>query len=227
MSLCQCHPVEDAHLRKQFSCLEIVLDLLEYPRMSVSGASDHDGIHSVPVKIFLGLLRRVYVSVSDDRNMHSRVFLHLSDQSPVRLSRVHLASCASVDGQSLDSHILESLGKLNDDLRVFIPSESRLYGHGKLDRLHHLSGDLHHLIRFSHHSGASTSSCNLVHRTTEIDVHKVCTMPSGNLCRSFCHHGRIHHRLRNVSVDLDSDRSLVIICDELLERLSCISDKSI
>ena len=159
--------------------------------------------------------------------MHSRVFLHLSDQSPVRLSRVHLASCASVDGQSLDSHILKSLGKLNDDFRILIPSQSGLYGHRKLHGLNHLSGDLHHLIRFSHHSGASTSSCNLVHRTTEIDVHKVCTMPSGNLCRSFRHHGRIHHGLRNVAIDLDSDRSLVLICDELLERLSCVADKSV
>ena len=159
--------------------------------------------------------------------MHARILLHLSDKSPVRLSRVHLASCTSVNGQSLDSHILKPLGKFDDDLRVFVPSESGLYGHRKFHSLHHLSGDLHHLVRFPHHSRACPSACNLVHRAAEIDIHKVCSMSSGNLCRSFRHHGRIHHGLRNVAIDLYSDRSLVIICDELLERLSCVADKSV
>ena len=195
--------------------------------MAVSGTPDHDSVHTIALKRLCSLLWGGYVSVSDDRDMHPRILLHLSDQGPVRLALVHLAAGASVDGQRPDSHILQPLGQLHDDLRVLVPAKPGLHRHRKLHRLHDLSGDLHHLVRLPHHSRTGSAAGDLAHRTSEVDVHEVCSVPSGNLRSPFRHDSRIHHRLRDISVYLDSDRSLIVVCHELFERLAGIADESV
>ena len=159
--------------------------------------------------------------------MHARILLYLSNQCPVCLACVHLAAGTAVDGQGLDAHVLQSLGQFHDDLRVLVPSQAGLDSHGKFHGLHDLACDLYHLIRFTHHARAGTATCDLVDRASEVDVHKVCTMASCDLCGLLRHLGCIHHRLRYVSVNLDSDRGFVIICNELLEGFSCIADQSV
>ena len=227
MSLCQGNPVDDAHLRQKLARLKVMPDLPEYPRMAVRRTPDHYRVDPVPVEIFLRLLRRIYVPVSDYRNMHPGILPDLSDQCPVRLSGVHLAAGASVDGQSLDTDILQPFGEFHDDLRIFVPAQAGLHRHRQLHRLDHLARDLDHLVRFAHHSRSRAAPCDLVYGTSEINVHKVGTMASGDFGGPFGHHSRIHHRLRNVTVYLYSDGGLIIVGHEFFERLACVADQPV
>ena len=227
MALCKGHSVVHTHLRKQLSGLEIVLYFLEDPRVSVSRTSDHYRVDSISVEIFLCLLRGVDVSITYYRYMHARVFLHLSDERPVGLACIHLAAGASVDGQSLYSDILQPLRKFHYYLRILIPSQTCLYGHRQLDGLDDLSCDLDHLVGLSHHSRACSTSCNLVDRTSEVDVHEVGSMPSGDFRRPFGHYGRIDHRLRDVAVYLYADGGFVIVCHQLFKRFAGVADESV
>ena len=227
MPLSKCNPVCDTHLRQKFPSVEIVLYFLEYPRMTICGTAYHHAVNPISVKVFFCLLRRIYVAVSDNGDAHPRVFLYLSDQGPVCFSLVHLAACASVNSKRLNADILQPFCEFNYDFRVLVPSKAGLYGNRQLDCFHHLSGDFDHLVRFSHHPRAGTAACYLADRTSEIDVYKVRSMSACNLCRLLRHLRRIYHRLRNVAVNLDSDRRFVVICDQFFKRLACIADESV
>ena len=227
MSFSEFNSVGHTHLREQFAGLQIVLDLFEYPWMTICRASDHDAVNAISVKVFFRLLRRIYITVSDNRDVHSGVLLYLSDQSPVGFPLIHLAACAAMHCKRLNAHILKSFGEFDDDFRVLVPAKACLYGNRQLDRFHHLSGDFDHLVRLSHHSGTGTAACNLADRASEIDVYKVCSMTACNLRSLLGHLCRIHHRLGDVSVYLDADRGLIVVCDQLFQRLSRIADEPV
>ena len=120
--------------------------------MSVGRPSDHDSIDSIAVECFPCLLWGINVAVTDDGDVHPRVFLYLSYECPVCLSFVHLAPGPPVDRKCLDTYILQPLSKFDDNLRVLIPSEPCLDSNRKFHGIHYHSGNFHHLVRLPHHS---------------------------------------------------------------------------
>ena len=214
MSFGKRHPVQDRHGRKQLPGVQIMSDLPENPRVSVSGPAYHDSVHSISPEVFPGLLRRVYVPVADNGNVNPGIFLHFPYECPVRFTLVHLAACPSVYCQCLDSCILQPFCQFYYYLGIFVPSEPGLHCDRKLYGIHYHAGNHYHLVRLFHHAGSRPSAGNLVHRTSEIDVDKVRPVSSDNLRSLFRHFGRIYHRFRNIPVNLDAYGSFIIVCKQ-------------
>ena len=70
--------------------VECQLLTTEDPRAAEGGASDHHGIHAVCVESLIGLIERMDVTITYNRNMYARVALHLTNQGPVGIACVHL-----------------------------------------------------------------------------------------------------------------------------------------
>ena len=70
----------------------------ENPRTSKCGATYHNGIHTVGLKRLIGLVKTVYIAITNNRNMYLWITLHLADKSPVCLAGVHLTAGTTVDG---------------------------------------------------------------------------------------------------------------------------------
>ena len=103
----------DFLIHRQWGCtriVEIITDFLEYPRSAEGGSANHHGIHAIAIEGKLGFLRSGDVTIADDRDVDARIVLHLSDEAPVCLARVHLASGSAMDGKGLDATILQLLG---------------------------------------------------------------------------------------------------------------------
>ena len=215
----QCHTLPHSHLRQYLPGLQVMLYFPENPRMPVCGPAYHDAVHTVAVERLPGLLRGVDVPVANYRDVHAGVLLDFPYQGPVGFSGVHLAACPSVYGKCLYARILQTLGELHDDFRVFVPAQAGLYGDWQLHRVHHHAGDLDHLVRFLHHPGPCPAPGYLADRAAEIYVHQVCPVPSRDAGRVFRHPGGVDHCLRDVAVYLDAYRGLVVIGHELGEGL--------
>src|SRR5690606_41458353 len=70
--------------------------------------SDHNAIDFIfhtPGGCFF---HRVYVSISKNRDLNTRITFYIPYHTPVGLPLIHLGSCASVDGQCFDAHILKA-----------------------------------------------------------------------------------------------------------------------
>ena len=70
--------------------VEIEFFATEDPRTAEGGAPDHHGIHAIGVESLIGLVKRMDVTISYNRNMDARVALHFANQRPVGVACVHL-----------------------------------------------------------------------------------------------------------------------------------------
>ena len=57
-------------------------------------------------KTFLGPLRRSNITITDNRDMNTRILLDVAYQGPVGFTGVHLGTSATMNGQRLDTTIL-------------------------------------------------------------------------------------------------------------------------
>ena len=126
--------------------------LFEYPRSAKAGTSYHDSIHSVTFETLFGALRCGYVSVTDNRDTHTRILFYFTYQNPVGFSRIHLCAGTSVNGQCLDTAVLQLFGKFDDDFVFGIPSQTGFYGNGNLNGINHGAGDFQHLRDILQHA---------------------------------------------------------------------------
>ena len=201
--------------------------LPENPWMPERCPAYHYAVNSVSVKCFPSLFRRIDVPVADDWNMHPRIVLYLTYKSPVCLALVHLAPGPSVYGKCLNAGILKSFCQIHYDFRVLVPAETGLYGHRLLHGVHYHFRDHHHLVRLPHHPRAGSASCNLAHRTAEVDVNQIAAVAPGYFSGGFRHPGSLHHRIRIVSVDLDAYRGFLVRGLHLGDGLGGIPDEAV
>ena len=176
---------------------------------------------------FCRLLRGIYVTVADYRDVHSRILFYFPYECPVGFPGIHLAAGAPVYCEGLDPGVLEPFGQLDDYFRVLVPSQAGLDCNGKFHGIDHHPCDFHHLVRFAHHSGACSAAGYLADRTAEIYVDEVGSVSAGDLCGIFSHSGGIDHRFRDIAVDLNAYGSFIVICDQFCQRLLRIADQSV
>ena len=122
--------------------VEHVAHLLEYPRTAERGATYHHRIHAVAVERVARLLGRADVAVADDGDVYARVALHLADERPVGVARVHLCARSAVYGERLDAAVLQRLRQVADDELFVVPSQARLHRDGRVHRLHYFARDV-------------------------------------------------------------------------------------
>ena len=185
--------------------------LLEYPRASKCGTSNHYGIDTIAVERLLGLPGAGDVAIADDGDMYARIVLHLAYERPVGLTSIHLAARAPVDGESLYAAVLKLLGKGCDDKVLAVPSQSRLHGYGHLDSLDNLSGNVEHQRYVAEHSCSCSLAGNLLDRTTEVDVDDVGRCLLDYPCS-------LNHVLYRPSVYLYSHRTLLVADGKFADR---------
>ena len=89
-----------------FTCFQIMFKFLENPGTTEPGPSNHDGIYSILFKTLFGTLWSTDVTVSDNGDTHSRIFLDFSNQGPVGFTGIHLCTGTSVEGQGFNSAVL-------------------------------------------------------------------------------------------------------------------------
>ena len=120
----------DRNIAERF-VFEQEMGLLENPRIADCTAANEDTIDAVVFESCDGLMRRNDVAVAEDRDVHSRVVLHVSDERPIRGAFVHLRFGAAVDAESRYADILESLSEFHDGFVVLVEAETRLHRDGK------------------------------------------------------------------------------------------------
>lgn len=163
--------------------VEQVAHLLEYPWAAEGGASYHDGIHSVAVEGVACLLGSADVAVADDGDVYARIALHLAYQRPVGFARVHLGTCASVNGERLDAAVLQSFCQIGYDEIVGVPSKARLHGDGRVYCLHHIACYVEQQRYVLQHSGSCSLASHLLHGAAEVDVDDVGMHFFNDACR--------------------------------------------
>lgn len=183
--------------------VEQVAHLLEYPWAAEGGASYHDGIHSVTVESVAGLFGGADVAVADNRDVYAWVALHLAYQRPVGFARVHLGTCASVNGERLDAAVLQSFCQIGYDEIVGVPAQTRLHGDGSVYCLHHIACNVEQKRYVLQHSGTGTLASHLLYGATEVDVDDVRVHLLYYAC---C----LDHRLYVASVYLNAYGSLLV-----------------
>ena len=207
----QRHFFRSGNRRNRFAMLQIVFHFAEYPRRTDGCTAHHNAVDTVAVEIVGELFGRGDVAVADNRYLYARIVLHLSNQCPVGLSGVHLAACASVNGQRLDAAVLKLFGKRSDDFVLTVPAQTGFHRHRQLHGLDNGSRDGKQLGNVAEHTGSRTLRCHLLHRATEIDVNHV---RSGR----FCYAGCLHHRFHLLAVYLNGNGAFRRIGVELACR---------
>ena len=72
--------MRNSFLLRPSSFLQIIPDLLEYPRSSKGGTTNHHRIHPIAFKRLFGLLGSGDITITDNRDMDARVRFHLTNQ---------------------------------------------------------------------------------------------------------------------------------------------------
>ena len=85
-------------LWKKLPCIQIMIQSVKQPGISSGSPGYHQTVTSCFLKHPFSILRCKNITVSNNWNPHS--LLHLTDNLPVRLSRIELFSCSSVDCHS-------------------------------------------------------------------------------------------------------------------------------
>ncbi len=191
----------------QLAGLQIFLHLPEYPRGTKTCTPYHHAVYSIGIESMFCLLCSLYVAVADDRNLYAWVCFHLSDESPVGISGIHLRARAPMDCQRLYAAVLQARCKLGDYLVFAVPAEACLDCHRDVDCFHHSLCDGEHLFRIAQHSCSRTFSCHLLHRASEVDVEYVRARLLYNLCR-------LHHSLWFATIDLYCHGAFAVVDSE-------------
>ena len=199
----------------------------EEPGGTESGTADHDGIDAVAIEAFFRALGCTHIPVPYNGYAHARVILHRADEGPIGFTAVHLAARATMDSEFLNTAVLESFGKINDEgcsigqiEARFIPTKAGFAGDGSVNGIDNRFGDLEHFWYIFEQTCACSFARHFLNRTSEIDIDEI-GMSLLDYTRS------IRHTLGVTSVDLDGDRSLGIMDGEFASRGSYIAYQSI
>ena len=148
--------------------------LTEYPRPSKRSPPYHDSIHAITFKTFTCPLRSRDVPIPNYRNMHTRIILYLTNQSPVGLTCVHLRTGSPMNGERLNATVLQLLGQVNDYLMVVIPSQACLHRYQcPWHSIYDSTGDSQHLRHVLQHTCSSPLACHFLYGATEIQVQHI------------------------------------------------------
>ena len=90
-------------LWKKLPCIQIMIQSVKQPGISSGSPGYHQTVTSCFLKHPFSILRCKNITVSNNWNPHS--LLHLTDNLPVRLSRIELFSCSSVDCREIGGMI--------------------------------------------------------------------------------------------------------------------------
>ena len=85
-------------------CLQIGLDLLEYPRIAHGGAAYHDRVAACLFNHPLGIFRRLDISVPDHRDGHD--ILDPTDNTPIGMAGKSLIGITRMDSDRLCACVL-------------------------------------------------------------------------------------------------------------------------
>ena len=171
------------------SCLQIVFHFLEYPRATETGTAYHYGINAISVETFLCPLRSGYIAISYDRNMHTRIVLYLTYESPVSLACVHLRACTSMNSQSLDTAVLQLLSQFHYYLMFRIPSQTCFHRNRYLNSIYHSFCYLKHFRHILQHARTGSLAGHTLDRTPEVQIQYIRFCLLYYLCclnHSFC-----------------------------------------
>ena len=122
--------------------IQIVAHFFKDPGLSKGCPANHDSIYAKTLESQFGFLGRSNVAVANDRNVDARIVFHLANQRPISISGVHLTARAAMDGQRLNTTILQLFGQFGDNKIVFIPSQACLHRYWRTHSFDHLSGNL-------------------------------------------------------------------------------------
>ena len=186
------------------SVLEIVADILKYPRATKRSTTNHHGIYAILLEALFGALGSGDIAIADDGDMNAGIALDLSDEGPVGFACVHLAAGATMDSERLDSAVLELLRKLGDDAVVIIPSKTRFNCNGKAHGIHYCTRDIKHLGDIFEKTSTRAFIGHFLHRAAEIDVDEIGLRLLHDTCS--CGHG-----CYIFAVDLNSNRPFFIV----------------
>ena len=122
----------------------ILLHFLENPWCAYRGSAHHNAVHAVAVVVFFQFLGRSDVAVADNGDVHTGVVLHLANQRPVGFTGVHLATGAAMDGEGLNTAILQLLCHFHNVLGVAVPTEAGFCSHRQIHGIDHRASDFAH-----------------------------------------------------------------------------------
>ena len=187
---------------------------LEYPRAAEGGTPNHHSIHPIAFEGIQGSLARGDVTVANDRDAHTRVLLHLADERPVCLTRVHLCSRTAMDGERLDARILELFCQRYNNLVTFVPAQASLGRDGYIDGLHHGACNFEHARHILQESGTGALAGHALHGTTEVDVEHI------GVGALYYDLGRVAHGHGVLAINLDSHGALGLADGEFLQTFA-------
>ena len=145
---------------------------------------------------------------------------HPADKRPIRLAAIHLRARAAVDRKGRNARILQPQGYIDYVLRILVPAQTRLDGHGQRHGLHYAARHLDHQRHVAHHARSRAAPRYLLHGAAEIYIDKIGP-------RSLGYARRLHHRLDEVSVYLNTHGPLRLVDVELGARLPRIADQAV
>ena len=134
-------PIE-GHRVIMLARIEIGTHILEEPRLTKSGTTYHYSIDPITVKGISRLFCCTDVAIANDRDVRTRILLHLANERPVGFTLIHLAACPAMYGQRLDTTILQLFSQFNDDFVLTIPTQTGLHCDRNIDGFNHLTGDV-------------------------------------------------------------------------------------
>src|ERR1035437_7997929 len=123
------------------------------------GSSNHNAIHTITVFLFQCLLRRIYIAITYNRNMHAGIVFNLSNEGPIGLSFVHLRTGSPMNSDGLDAEILQPFGNLYNLFTAVVPAKAGLYGYRKMCCFDHSFCNRHHTGNIFQQSGATAFTC--------------------------------------------------------------------
>ena len=85
------------------------LTTTEKPRTAEGGTTNHDGIDTIRVESLVGIGQRLDVAIANNRNVNMGIALDLTDERPVSITCIHLATGTSMNRQSLNATLLQLL----------------------------------------------------------------------------------------------------------------------
>ena len=203
-----------------FSRLQVMFHLLKNPRPTNRPTPNHHSINTILIKTLSRPLWSCNITIPNNRNSHSRIILHLTNQCPISLTSIHLRSRTPMNRQRLSTTILYSLCQINNNFRLVIPTQTRLHRNRYLHRLNHSLRDSQQLRHITQHARTSPLTSNLLHWAPKIQIQNIRSRLFHNPCS-------LHHRIHILAINLYRHRSLLIMYSQLLLRTFHITYQSI
>ena len=126
-----------------------------------------------------------------------------------------------MDGERLDAAVLELLGKVDDNLRVVVPSKSGLNCNRKFHCIDDGACDFEHEGYVAEHACSCSFACHFLDRTAKVDVDDV------RVCLLLYYLGCLDHRSDLATVNLYGNGAFFVANGYLLQRAVYHADKCI